>query len=147
MSSFFRQSYIEQREILILVADPNSLEVCSSSALSMIFPFGCWSVISTMESWLPRDCYKEFVKDHKSLAAKKNHPAAPWLNSLLDTPWHQRKMFEALQTDKGGADSVQIGAGILGRGVAHLVLWHFLGQIKSVPHSNCFGVFCIMSFM
>lgn len=84
----------------MLVADPNSLEVCSSSALSMTFPFGCWSMTSTTESWLPRDCCKECVKDHKSLAAKKSHPAAPWVNSLLDTPWHQRKMFEALQTGK-----------------------------------------------
>lgn len=101
VSSFFRQSCSEQREILMLVADPNSLEVCSSSALSMTFPFGCWSITSTTQSWLPRDCYKEFVKDHKSLAAKKSHPASPRLNSLLDTLWHQRKMFEALQTDRG----------------------------------------------
>lgn len=75
----------------MLVGDPNALEVCSSFALSMTLPFGCWSITSTSESWVPRDFYKDFVKSHKSLAAKKSHPAAPWLNSLLDTPWHQRK--------------------------------------------------------
>lgn len=83
----------------------------------MTLPFDCWSITSITESWLLRDCYKEFVKDYKSLADKKSHRAAPWLNSLSDTPWHQRKMFEALQTDKGqtplpmewhSSDSVQV---------------------------------------
>lgn len=65
------------------------------------FPFGCWPVISTAESWLPRDCSEVFVKDHKSLVAKKSRPAPQQLNSQSDVPYCQRKIFEALQTDRG----------------------------------------------
>lgn len=101
MSSFLRQPYGEQKEILKLGADLNSLEACSSCALFIRFPFGCQPVISTAESWLPRGCYKVFVKDHKSPVAKKSRPAAQQLNYLSNALYHQRTTFGALQTDRG----------------------------------------------
>lgn len=70
-AQLFRQPFGEQKEIFKLLADLNCLDTCSSCAPFIRFPFVCWSVISTADSCLPRDCYKVFVKDHKSPVAKK----------------------------------------------------------------------------